>query len=66
MANIIEGIQEECDRVRKVMEIYKTVPMGHLAASLMAESIKQAERAIASGDTVGMVLIYKDLKGYTL
>jgi hypothetical protein len=62
MANIIEGIHEQCDRVRKIIAIYDTVPMGHIAATMMRESIKQAEDAISSGDTIKMISTFKNLQ----
>jgi hypothetical protein len=55
--NIIQGIQDQCNRVRRLIEIYETDPMGFIAIALMEQDIKTAENAIASGDTVAMVAI---------
>lgn len=62
--NIIEGIQRQCDRVRKILPLYDEIPTGVFAATMMRNSIKAAEAAIASGDVLAMLSAYKDLEGY--
>ncbi len=62
--NIAEALPLEQDRVRKLIALYDSVPMGFIAASMMRESIRNAERVSASGDVVGMMRAYEDLKGY--
>jgi hypothetical protein len=64
--NIIEGIQEQNNRVRDLIEIYNSVPNGHFAAALMKVAIKEGEGAIASGDTIRMIAAYRDLEGFTV
>ena len=67
MANLISAIQEECNRLRDhVLPEYDKIPHGELAATLMRQSIKVAEAAIAGGDVVLCVKCLKDLQSYTL
>lgn len=62
MPNLIEGLQEEMNRVREVVKVYKSVPMGFIAAGLMEMDIAEAEHAIASGDTIAMIKVFPKLK----
>ena len=62
--NVIEGIQNQCNRLRELIPQYESVTNGHFAAGMMRRSIKSAEAAIASGDVVAMIHAYKDLEGY--
>lgn len=62
--NIIEGIQRQCDRAREILPLYDEIPTGVFAATMMRNSIKAAEAAIASGDVLAMLAAYKDLEGY--
>ncbi|MAL01185.1 MAG: hypothetical protein CL536_03410 [Alcaligenaceae bacterium] len=62
--NLIEGIQRECARVREILPLYDEIPTGLFAATMMRNSIKAAESAIASGDVPAMLRAYKDLEGY--
>lgn len=65
--NIIEGIQRQCARIRdEVLPEYDRIPTGIFAATLMRQSIKRAEAAIARGDVIAMIAAYKDLEGYQL
>jgi hypothetical protein len=62
--NIIEGIQKECNRVRDLIKFYESFPTGIFAADLMKQSIKDAEAAIASCDTIKMIACYKELSEF--
>jgi len=64
MINIIEGLQAETNRVREIIQIYEEVPKnaGKFAANLMKQDVKLAENAIAQGDTLKMLSMYKKLK----
>ena len=64
--NIIEGIQQESDRVRTIIAEYEKIPAGGLAAELMKVTIKQSEIAVAMGDTIAMISMYEELKGFEL
>jgi hypothetical protein len=63
--NIIEGILEQNNRVRKLIQIYNSVPNGQLAAAMMKAAIAEGDAAIASGDTVRMIAAYKNLEEFT-
>ncbi len=68
MENLIEGLQREANRVRDLIKVYESIPnnAGALAAIMMGHSISNAEREIAKGDTIGMMLAYSDLETYEL
>lgn len=67
MANIIEGIHAECNRLRdSVLPEYDKIPEGIFAATMMRDAIKRAEKAIASGDAIECIESYKELQGFTL
>lgn len=67
MANLIEGIQKECNRLRDtVLPEYDKIPEGIFAATIMRDAITRAEAAIASGDVVACVESYKELQGFNL
>lgn len=67
MANLVEAIQGECNRLRgTVLPEYDKIPTGVFAATLMRQSIKAGEKAIASGDAVECVRALKDLQGWQL
>jgi argininosuccinate lyase len=66
--NLIEGLQEEMNRVREIIKVYDEVPngAGAFASGMMKHSVKSAEAFISIGDTIGMMEAYKDLKEYEL
>ena len=55
--NLIEAIQERCNYLReKVIPEYDAIgSTGAIGASLLRHQIVEAERTIASGDTVSMI-----------
>lgn len=62
--NMIEAIQAECDRVRKIIKIYDDLPggVGAFGSTWMNELIKQSEKAIAHADAVECVACLKALR----
>jgi hypothetical protein len=64
MSNIIEGIQEECKRVREeLIPRYESIgPSGMFGRAMLAMAVNEGEAAIASGDVVRMISAYKSLK----
>ena len=64
--NLIEGLQEEIDRVREVIKEYEKIPAGAFAATMMKRSIKNAENLIAKGDTIGIMHALNELQEYEL
>jgi hypothetical protein len=64
MANIIEGIQTQCDRCRELVTQYEQIgPVGAFGKLMIERDITEGEAAIASGDVVRMVQAYKALEG---
>lgn len=63
--NIIEGIQQECNRCRDLIKVYDELPngVGVFAKTFIALDIIEGEAAIASGDAVRMITAYNTLKG---
>lgn len=64
MSSLGEALPREIERVQELIKEYESVPMGHIAASMMKADIKKAHDAMISGDIVGMVRLYAELKGY--
>lgn len=64
MESLAEALPREQKRVRKLVEIYNTIPTGFIAAEMMRQSLTNAEKAATSGDLVAMIEAYEDLKGY--
>lgn len=62
--SLAEALPREIERVHELILIYESVPMGHIAASMMRQSIKGAHKAMMEGDVAAMVGAYEDLKGY--
>lgn len=63
MANLVEGIQEQCNRVREILPHYDALgPVGVFGATMLRHAIKEGEAAIASGDVVRMVKAYAALE----
>ena len=64
MSNLVEGIQQQCSRVRDVLlPAYKEIGSAGQFGSLMLQAaVREGEAAIASGDIVRMVRAYKMLE----
>ncbi len=60
--NLIEGIQEQCNRCRALLPIYHSIPMGIFGAQSIQLAIVEGEKSVASGDTVRMLSAYKELE----
>lgn len=60
--NLIEGLQHEMNRSRKLLQQYKSIPTGGFGALMIQNSIDATEKAIANGDTVEMLRCYSVLK----
>ena len=60
--NLIEGLQKEANRRRGILPHYEAVgPAGMFGATMLRLDIQRAEAAIAGGDIVQMVTVYKGL-----
>jgi hypothetical protein len=64
MSSLGEALPREIERVQELIGQYESVPMGHVAAAMMKQEIKKAHDAMISGDLVGMIAAYKELKGF--
>lgn len=62
--NLVEGIQEKCSYIRDnvIPEYDRIGPAGMIGKMLLQQSIKKGEAAIAGGDVVQMVQVYKELE----
>ena len=62
--NLIEGLQQEMNRVRWVITEYEDIigGAGGLAAAIMKADIQNAERCIANGDAIEMMSCYTTLQ----
>lgn len=64
--NVIEAIQNECQRVRDLLPLYEEIgPAGAFGLAMLKASIKTGEAAIASGDVMKMLPALKDLQDCT-
>lgn len=60
--DIVDGLQTEMDRCRKLIKTYNEIPTGAFGAAMIKAEIKNAESAIANGDIVKMIYCYKSLE----
>jgi len=60
--NIIEGLHQELNRNRELLDAYLEIPTGGFGAMVIQQKIDRAEKAIANGDTTEMLRCYQDLK----
>ena len=60
--NLIEGIQEQCNRCRELKKVYDTIPTGRFGGAIIQQAVTEGEASIASGDAVRMLSAYKELE----
>jgi hypothetical protein len=61
--NIIEGIQEQQKSCMKLIKIYESLgPVGTFGKLAIQQEIDAADRAIAAGDVIEMMAVYKRLE----
>lgn len=60
--NLIDGINEELERAKKLLKCYESIHTGAFGAVVIRQTIKHAERSMQNGDTVEMVKAYKALQ----
>ena len=62
--NLVEGIQQKCNYIREaIIPEYEAIGSAGMFGKVMLQSdIKKGEQAIASGDVVEMVRVYKELE----
>jgi len=61
MGNLTDGILQELNRNRELLEAYKELPTGAFGASQIEAAIRQGEAALSSGDVTRMVVAYDRL-----
>lgn len=59
-----DALPREMARVRELIPIYESVPMGHIAAAGMRSDLDAAARALAEGDVAQMIRVHESLKGW--
>ena len=63
MMILMEGLLAEIKRNRELVEVYKTIPSGKFAQTMLQRDIEDAEEAIKNGDTISMIRCYNTLEG---
>lgn len=60
------ALPAEMARVRdELMPMYQSIgPAGAFALAMMRQSLNEAARVMAEGDTVGMIRVLEDLRGF--
>lgn len=58
---LAEALPEQITRVQGIIALYKTVPNGQIAATLMQQDIDAAHKAMMEGDLPCMIAAYKSL-----
>ncbi len=63
MESLADALPKELSRVREILGYYKEIGApGVIGAMLIEEALRNAEKAIISGDVVQMIAAYKDLQ----
>jgi hypothetical protein len=61
--NLIEGIRSQQERVRGLIKIYEDIGQpGAFGAMALKQTVKNADMAIDSGDTIMMLECFKQLQ----
>ena len=61
--NLVEGLLQECNRVRGLIPLYEEIgPAGQFGVLMLKTAIVGAERALASGDVIAMVQALEELR----
>lgn len=59
--NLMDGLNIELKRATELLEVYESIPTGGFGAAMIKQTIKDAERSMQLGDTVGMLGAYQRL-----
>lgn len=59
-----DALPKEQARVRKLIKVYLSVPIGYIAAAMMEVDLKAADLAIIEGDIPEMIRVYERLKAW--
>jgi hypothetical protein len=60
--NLIHALQREMNRCRELLKEYEKIPQGQFGAIMIKVDIATAEKSIADGDTVQMIISLKSLQ----
>lgn len=61
--SLAEALPQEMARVREVLGYYKMVgPAGMFGAAMIEQDLRNADKAVMSGDVVAMLAAYKALQ----
>ena len=63
---LVEELTDEILRVKKIIEIYETIPRSQMATALMKFSIKKVYQAVVKEDTQKMTEQLKILQTYEI
>jgi len=65
MSNLAEGIAAEMERVTLLLKEYDQLPnnAGIFGSTIIREDLKNATKALASGDVIAILKAYESLKG---
>lgn len=64
--SLAEALPREQARVREILGHYKEIgPAGMFGAAFIEADLREADRAVMSGDVVRMISAYEKLKGIT-
>jgi hypothetical protein len=62
MTSVGEDFPKQQERVRGLLEIYKSIgPNGRFGAMMIEQTLKEAEEAAISGDPIAILRAYKAL-----
>jgi hypothetical protein len=63
MPSLAEALPEQQARVREILGHYKEIgDSGKFGATLIENSLRMTDKAVASGDVGAMIAAYEDLK----
>lgn len=66
METLGDALPKEMARVREVLGHYREIgPAGVFGATFIELDLREADRAVMSGDLVAMLIAYKKLQGIT-
>lgn len=61
--SLAEALPKECARVREILGHYKELgPVGAFGAAFIEQDLREADKAMISGDAVAMIQAYKKLQ----
>jgi hypothetical protein len=58
----MDGLNTELKRAKELLEVYESIPTGGFGATMIKQTIKDAESCMQLGDTVGMLDVYQRLQ----